>query len=168
MATPRKPNCYPLVLAVVFLSGSLCVRAANEYISAVGGRRDSLRLAIESWNQCNEIGVEVPNMGNPRAADCFDIYKGFSTGRSEIFAAMDYFLARVRTHVDLQFEKNCSICSLLPDMLVHRVTKEDNKLGVEDPFLGVQLRSLYDVNLYATEKELYLGSKCQVEDTPNP
>lgn len=49
-------------------------------------------------------------------------------------------------------------------MLVHRVTEEDNKLGVGDPFPGVQTKSLYDVNLYAAEKELYLGSKCQVED----
>lgn len=47
-------------------------------VSAVGDsgmRRDGLRVAIESWNQCNEVGEEAPNMGSPRAADCFDIYK---------------------------------------------------------------------------------------------
>lgn len=78
MAKLRKPNCYLFVLAVVYLSGSLCVRAGDEYTSAVGDpgmRKDGLRLAIESWNQCNEVGEEVPGMGSPRAADCFDIYK---------------------------------------------------------------------------------------------
>ena len=65
-------------------------------------------------------------------------------------------------------ENNCSLCKSLPYALVHRVTEEDNKLGVGNPFLGVQPNALYDVNLYAADKELYLGSKCQVEDTPNP
>lgn len=49
----------------------------KEYLSAVGDpgmRRDNLRVAIESWNQCNEVGEEPPT-GSPRAADCFDIYK---------------------------------------------------------------------------------------------
>ncbi|KAK6132577.1 hypothetical protein DH2020_033679 [Rehmannia glutinosa] len=36
-------------------------------------RRDGLRVAIEAWNQCNEVGQEAPNMGSPRMADCFDI-----------------------------------------------------------------------------------------------
>ncbi|KAF7822576.1 uncharacterized protein G2W53_020720 [Senna tora] len=36
-------------------------------------RRDGLRVAIESWNQCNEVGEEAPNMGSPRMADCFDV-----------------------------------------------------------------------------------------------
>ncbi|WCJ27255.1 hypothetical protein M5689_009018 [Euphorbia peplus] len=109
-------------------------------------RRDGLRLAIESWNQCNEVGDEVPNMGSPRAADCFDVYKASPSPK----------------------EKNCSMCNLVPHILVHRVTEEENKLGVGDYFLGVQQKSLYDANLYAAEKEVYLGSKCQVEDTPNP
>ncbi|KAL0320572.1 UNVERIFIED_CONTAM: hypothetical protein Sradi_5318700 [Sesamum radiatum] len=45
-------------------------------MSAVGDpgmRRDGLRVAIEAWNQCNEVGEEAPNMGSPRKADCFDI-----------------------------------------------------------------------------------------------
>lgn len=53
-------------------------------------------------------------------------------------------------------------------MLVHRVTEEENRLGVGQPFLGVEQDSLTNVDLYAAEKEVYLGSKCQVEDTPNP
>lgn len=54
------------------------VRSENEYVTAVGDpgmKRDGLRLAIESWNQCNEVGEETPSMGSPRSADCFDIYK---------------------------------------------------------------------------------------------
>ncbi|KAH9723526.1 hypothetical protein KPL70_007150 [Citrus sinensis] len=49
---------------------------ADNYLSAVGDpgmRRDGLRVAIESWNQCNEVGEEAINMGSPRMADCFDI-----------------------------------------------------------------------------------------------
>jgi hypothetical protein len=64
------------VVLLVFLSGA--ESDDHEYVSAVGDpgmRRDGLRLAIESWNQCNEVGEEVPQMGSPRAADCFDIYQ---------------------------------------------------------------------------------------------
>lgn len=86
MARHRQtPSAFPfaIILAVVFLSFGLFVHniigaETQEYVSAVGDpgmRRDSLRLAIESWNQCNEVGEEVPHMGSPRAADCFDIYK---------------------------------------------------------------------------------------------
>lgn len=67
-----------VAMALASLYGIICVRCENEYISAVGDpgmRRDGLRLAIEAWNQCNEVGEETPNMGSPRAADCFDIYK---------------------------------------------------------------------------------------------
>ncbi|KAK6154249.1 hypothetical protein DH2020_008497 [Rehmannia glutinosa] len=49
---------------------------AQGRVSAVGDpgmRRDGLRVAIEAWNQCNEVGQEAPNMGSPRMADCFDI-----------------------------------------------------------------------------------------------
>lgn len=53
-------------------------------------------------------------------------------------------------------------------MLVHRVTEEDNKLGVGQPIPGGQPKSFTNVDHYAAEKELYLGSKCQVKDTPNP
>ncbi|XP_031248670.1 uncharacterized protein LOC116106445 [Pistacia vera] len=149
MAKLRKPCRFSvvLVLVLVFLCNAWHANAETEYISAVGDpgmRRDGLRLAIESWNQCNEVGKEVPHMGSPRAADCFDIYKASPQSN----------------------EKNCSIC--LPYTLVHRVTEADNKLGVGDPFLGVQPDALFNVDLYAAEKELYLGSKCEVEDKPNP
>lgn len=63
--------------------------AVPEYVSAVGDpgmRRDALRVAIESWNQCNEVGEEAPNMGSPRAADCFDIYRASSKGNGQWFS----------------------------------------------------------------------------------
>lgn len=55
----------------------------SDYISAIGDpgmRRDSLRVAIEAWNQCNEVGQEAPAMGSPRMADCFDVDNSSSPG----------------------------------------------------------------------------------------
>ena len=57
----------------------------DHYISAVGDpgmRRDNLRVAIESWNQCNEVGEELSEIGSPRMADCFDIDNATSPGKS--------------------------------------------------------------------------------------
>lgn len=53
-------------------------------------------------------------------------------------------------------------------MLVHRVTEEDNRLGIGKPFVTGKPEALSNVDLYAAEKEVYLGQKCQVEDKPNP
>ncbi|KAJ7968778.1 Serine/threonine protein kinase [Quillaja saponaria] len=151
MAKQRKPSflCV-LVLVLVIVSENVFANAAEiEYISAVGDpgmKRDGLRLAIEAWNQCNEVGEEVPHMGSPRAADCFDIYEASPQAN----------------------EKNCSHCKYFPHVLVHRVTEEDNKLGSGEPFSGLQSHALYNVDLYAAEKELYLGSKCEVMDDTNP
>ncbi|CAH9113614.1 unnamed protein product [Cuscuta europaea] len=113
----------------------------DEYISAVGDpgmKRDELRLAIEAWNQCNEVGEEVVRMGSPRAADCFDVYK------------------------DSPFQPQ------VPIMLLHRVTEQDNKLGIGRSFPGLRQEAISNPDLYASQKELYIGSKCQVEDTPRP
>jgi len=68
--------CRTFVLAFSILE-LLCVSAEEKYKSAIGDpgmRRDNLRVAIESWNQCNEVGEEAPNMGSPRMADCFDVH----------------------------------------------------------------------------------------------
>ncbi|KAK4347275.1 hypothetical protein RND71_033614 [Anisodus tanguticus] len=134
-------NLLSLLLINVFVSGVFSLSLdGSEYISAVGDsgmRRDALRVAIESWNQCNEVGEEVPKMGSPRAADCIDVNKASSQQQN-------------------------------PYMLKHRVTEEDNKLGVGKSFLGLEKKALNDVDLYGAEKELYLGSKCQVDDNPNP
>ncbi|BFG27981.1 hypothetical protein CerSpe_142550 [Prunus speciosa] len=145
------PCCFIVFVLVnlIFCNGVLSVRAENEFISAVGDsgmRRDNLRVAIESWNQCNEVGEEALQTGSPRAADCFDIYKATPQPQGEF----------------------CFCNQQLPYVLVHRVTEQDNKLRMGEPFFGLQAESQFNVDLYAAEKELYLGFKCQVEDTPNP
>ncbi|XP_027149577.1 uncharacterized protein LOC113749901 [Coffea eugenioides] len=52
--------------------------------------------------------------------------------------------------------------------LIHKVTEVDNKLGVGKPFPGLPEKALSDPNLYAVEKELYLGSLCEVADHTTP
>ncbi|MQL95599.1 hypothetical protein Taro_028265 [Colocasia esculenta] len=52
--------------------------------------------------------------------------------------------------------------------LMHKVTEDDNKLGVGSPFSGLTREALNNTDLYAVEKELYLGSLCEVADSPNP
>lgn len=53
-------------------------------------------------------------------------------------------------------------------MLVHRVTEEENRLGIGKPFLGLEKKAILDIDQYAAQKELYLGSKCEVQDKPKP
>jgi len=48
------------------------------------------------------------------------------------------------------------------------VTEEQNELGIGKPFPGITEEALKDPDLYAAQKELYLGSLCEVEDTPRP
>ena len=68
-------------LFVVFFMANVlmfCVSFATgkQNMSAVGDpgmARDGLRVALEAWNFCNEVGSEAPGMGSPRAADCFDL-----------------------------------------------------------------------------------------------
>lgn len=52
--------------------------------------------------------------------------------------------------------------------LTHKVTEADNRLGVGKPFPGLNPKALNNPDLYAVEKELYLGSLCQVQDSPRP
>ncbi|XP_073150609.1 uncharacterized protein [Henckelia pumila] len=143
-------RCKGLILVVDFvLSCAMLVSCEADHVSAVGDSgmmKDSLRLAIEAWNQCNEVGEEAPEMGSPRAADCFDVYKASPQ----------------------KGQNNCSLCKEIPYILVHRVTEKENRLSVGEPFEGVREAALKNSDLYAAEKELYLGRKCQVEDTPNP
>ncbi|RWR89047.1 hypothetical protein CKAN_01809400 [Cinnamomum micranthum f. kanehirae] len=120
-----------LIFVTLALSAVPC-SVGKKYISALGDpgmARDGLRVAFEGWNFCNEVGAEAPNMGSPRAADCFDIYP-VGDGHK----------------------------------IKHRVTEEDNKLSVGEPFVGGTPSVLTDVDLYAVEKELYLASKCQVDE----
>ncbi|XP_034691073.1 uncharacterized protein LOC117918485 [Vitis riparia] len=124
-------------LFVVFFMANVlmfCVSFATgkQNMSAVGDpgmARDGLRVALEAWNFCNEVGSEAPGMGSPRAADCFD---------------------------------------LSSSSLNHMVTEADNKLGVGKQFPGLSPGALNNPDLYAAQKELYLGSLCEVADTPKP
>uniref|UniRef100_A0A1D1YFW0 ATP synthase subunit delta, chloroplastic n=1 Tax=Anthurium amnicola TaxID=1678845 RepID=A0A1D1YFW0_9ARAE len=114
---------------LLFFSSSA---SEQQYISIVGDPGmvgDGLRVALEGWNFCNEVGSEAPEMGSPRAADCFDF-----TGGS----------------------------------LSHKVTEDVNKLGVGTPFPGLSKEALANPDLYAVQKEDYLGSLCEVADSPNP
>lgn len=75
--------CFRFLLCSL-LVGSF-VTAWKEQISAIGDpgmKRDGLRVAIEAWNQCNEVHEELPHMGSPRQADCFDIYNSSSHRKS--------------------------------------------------------------------------------------
>ncbi|KAK3026925.1 hypothetical protein RJ639_040331 [Escallonia herrerae] len=52
--------------------------------------------------------------------------------------------------------------------LIHKVNETVNRLGVGQPFPGLSPKALNDPDLYAAEKELYLGSLCEVTDSPKP
>lgn len=65
-----------LVALASSCSSSSGVKTERDYVSVVGDpgmRRDGLRVALEAWNFCNEVGHEAPGMGSPRLADCFDL-----------------------------------------------------------------------------------------------
>ena len=50
--------------------------SSDEYISAIGHpgmKSPDVRVGLEAWNFCNEVGMEAPNMGSPRLADCADL-----------------------------------------------------------------------------------------------
>ena len=50
--------------------------SSEEYISAIGDpgmKSPDVRVGLEAWNFCNEVGMEAPNMGSPRLADCADL-----------------------------------------------------------------------------------------------
>lgn len=49
----------------------------GELVSAIGDpamRNINVRVALEAWNFCNEVGFEAPGMGSPRLADCADFF----------------------------------------------------------------------------------------------
>ncbi|XP_009600099.1 uncharacterized protein LOC107762260 [Nicotiana tabacum] len=125
-------NLSPLLLTTIWLVLVICKGVDSSPSSVVGDpgmKRDGLRIALEAWNFCNEVGDEAPGMGSPRAADCFD---------------------------------------LSDSSLSHKVTESDNKLGVGKTFPGLSPKAKNNPDLYAVEKELYLGSLCEVDDTPRP
>lgn len=52
--------------------------------------------------------------------------------------------------------------------LEQKVSDADNKLGVGKTFTGLKPEDLQDPNVYAVQKELFLGYLCEVEDKPRP
>ncbi|KAM1734701.1 hypothetical protein ACFX11_020139 [Malus domestica] len=130
-----------------YVSGS----ESGEYASAIGDpgmRNPNVRVALEAWNFCNEVGSEAPGMGSPRLADCADIHCPTVTTTEP----MD------RTPLDV--ESKC--------VLHHRVNESDNNLRAGDMFPLRDFKSYTDPDLYATEKELYLASLCEVHNSSDP
>lgn len=57
--------------------------STTNYVSAIGDpgmENPNVRVALEAWNFCNEVGFEAPNMGSPRWADCADLDCSSNTG----------------------------------------------------------------------------------------
>ncbi|KAI4301586.1 hypothetical protein L6164_034849 [Bauhinia variegata] len=57
-------------------------------------------------------------------------------------------------------------CFDLSGSILHKVSESDNELGVGKSFPGLSPEEINNTDLYAVKKELYLGSKCEVADTP--
>lgn len=141
-----------LFLLVNFLGFKCNVNGEYSAVGDPGMKRDELRVAFEAWNFCNEVGHEAPSMGSPRAADCFHLLSSPPPPLSS------------RKHQNSLAQKSTtSACSI-----AHKVTEEHNKLGVGKPFPGITQTALTNPDLYAAAKEDYLGSLCQVDDTPRP
>lgn len=74
MGVPFEKYIASLGVFVMLMYSVWSVEGGNmTAIGDPGMTRDGLRVAIEAWNQCNEVGQEAPDMGSPRQADCFDL-----------------------------------------------------------------------------------------------
>ncbi|KAG6793728.1 hypothetical protein POTOM_002951 [Populus tomentosa] len=151
---------------------SVVMACNDDFISAVGDpgmRRDGLRVAIEAWNQCNEVGEEAVDMGSPRMADCFDVDHSTSSGEKCLvplhLCAVTYYEYNFLYMVAKLFSFLLSM--ILDEVnLIHKVSEDENRLGLLNGTYGrIKTRS-YD--RYAPKKQLYLGNKCQVKDYPKP
>ncbi|KAI4333452.1 hypothetical protein L6164_018263 [Bauhinia variegata] len=99
-------------IAAHLLAG-VCAGAWNNdysnYTSAIGDpgmRRDGLRVAIESWNQCNEVGQEAPNMGSPRMVDCFDLVKHPFKDKVKLIHKVNEWYNKVSARSDSTYAMN--------------------------------------------------------------
>lgn len=123
--------------------------ASNKYISVIGDpemKNPNVRIGLEAWNFCNEVGMEAPNMGSPRVADCADLYCPI-----------------IADFLGSTLPQNGSKCEAH-----HKVKESDNNLGAGDTFPVKNFKSYTDPDLYAVEKELYLASLCEVHDSSEP
>ncbi|KAK9271145.1 hypothetical protein L1049_026734 [Liquidambar formosana] len=138
-----------LLLAIFHWDSALPAFASDKYMSAIGDpemKNPNVRIGLEAWNFCNEVGMEAPNMGSPRLADCADLYCPLIT---DIFG---------RTL--LRDGNKCEVH--------HKVNESDNSLGVGEIFPVTDFTSYTDPDLYAVEKEFYLASLCEVHDSSEP
>ncbi|PNS91028.1 hypothetical protein POPTR_019G076900v4 [Populus trichocarpa] len=128
-----------------FLSSSSAA-AAKKYVSAIGDpgmKNPNVRVALEAWNFCNEVGFEAPSMGSPRLADCADLYCPVTSGAKLL--------------------DNRSRCEVH-----HKVKNSDNSLSAGDKFPISDFESYEDPDLFAVQKELYLATLCAVDEPPKP
>ncbi|KAK4391289.1 hypothetical protein Sango_2192200 [Sesamum angolense] len=112
----------------------------NTYVSVIGEpgiKSPNARFALEAWNFCNEVGVEAPNMGSPRMADCADLHCPTVTAGKRVQSTPESEGIRQQT-------------------------------GAGDKFPIGEFRSYTDPDIYAAEKELFLGSLCEVPDSVEP
>ncbi|CAN0907334.1 hypothetical protein LINGRAHAP2_LOCUS24747 [Linum grandiflorum] len=65
-------TCTCVFVVWLLLVGAGGHDSSSSAVGDPGMRRDGLRVAIEAWNFCNEVGHQSPGMSSPRAADCFD------------------------------------------------------------------------------------------------
>ncbi|KAL8482442.1 hypothetical protein ACS0TY_028570 [Phlomoides rotata] len=121
----------------------------NSYVSVVGDpgmKNPNSRFAFEAWNFCNEVGMEAPNMGSPRMADCADLH-----------------CPNITDYSSNSFLDKTSKCE------VHqRVKESDNILRAGDSFPITKFRPYTDPDVYAVEKERFLGSLCKDSDSSEP
>uniref|UniRef100_A0A6N2LSE9 DUF7705 domain-containing protein n=1 Tax=Salix viminalis TaxID=40686 RepID=A0A6N2LSE9_SALVM len=123
--------------------------AAKRYVSAIGDpgmKSPNVRVALEAWNFCNEVGFEAPGMGSPRLADCADMYCPVTS---------DSLGARL-----LDNRSRCEVH--------HKVKNSDNSLSAGDKFPIIDFESYEDPDLFAVQKELYLATLCAVDEPPKP
>ncbi|KAF4373160.1 hypothetical protein F8388_019342 [Cannabis sativa] len=121
----------------------------KSYVSAVGDpgmKSPNVRVGLEAWNFCNEVGAEAPGMGSPRMADCADFNCYSPSADSLDITNMNGRTCRMQ----------------------RRVNESDNKLKAGDEFPATSFNPYPDPDLYAVEKELYLGSLCEVHDSQDP
>ncbi|KAK0575534.1 hypothetical protein LWI29_002225 [Acer saccharum] len=146
---------YVLVLQTLFASSSLLktnygFSSNSDYISAIGDpgmKNPNVRVGFEAWNFCNEVGFEAPQMGSPRLADCADLY-------------CNNILTDSLGGAPLGNGRKCEVR--------HKVNESDNSLGTGDKFPVTDFESFTDPDLFAVEKELYLGSLCEVHESTKP
>ncbi|KAL5559828.1 hypothetical protein UlMin_036039 [Ulmus minor] len=134
----------------VFNLGVSIAEVSEKYVSVVGDpgmKNPNVRVALEAWNFCNEVGEEAPEMGSPRLADCADLHC-----QSLNYDTMD--------HTILKKGSKCSVHQ--------RVNESDNGLRAGDQFPVTNFKPYKDPDLYAVEKESYLASLCEVHDSRDP